>query len=251
MINYLFFINEKNTNILKIWAIIFIIVLVDVYIERFTGSNIFGFGKVEIDGVPQPYGKRVISFFRTEPIAGAYLCGFCFIILGYILNFLKSRKFLKIFGFLLILLSLVGVIVTGERSNSLKALLGFLIFIAIIDYVKLKEKILLSLTILVIFILTISFSDYIKNRYVGQFLNQIKTKDERDKFLENSLYIKLYKSGIHVFINNPWFGVGNKNYRVETCDINKNDIHKEYHCLTHPHQIYIEMYPSMEFLEQQ
>ena len=47
------------------------------------------------------------------------------------------------------------------------------------------------------------------------------TKDERDKFLEHSLYIKLYKSGIYVFKNNPWLGVGNKNYRVETCDIKK------------------------------
>ena len=241
MINYFFFVNEKNSNILRIWAIIFFIVLVDTYIERFTGSNILGFGKLEINGIPQPYGERVISFFRTEPIAGAYLCGFSFIILGYILNFLKSQKIFKIFGFLLVLLCLVGIILTGERSNGLKALIGLLIFISIIDYVKLKDKILISLTILTIFFVTINFSDYIKNRYFGQFLNLIKTEDERDKFLENSLYIKLYKSGIYVFLNNPWFGVGNKNYRIETCDANKSSINKEYHCLTHPHQIYIEM----------
>ena len=241
MINYFFFISERNLDILKIWAIIFFIILVDTYIERFTGSNIFGFGKLEIDGIPQPYGDRVISFFRTEPITGAFLCGFCFIVLGYILNFLKSQKILKIFGFLLILLTLVGIMLTGERSNSLKALIGFIIFISIVDYLKLKNKMLFSLSIFVIFLLTINFSDYVKYRYVGQFLDQIKTKEERDQFLENSLYIKLYKSGIYVFKNNPWLGVGNKNYRVETCDTKKNSIHKEYHCLTHPHQIYIEM----------
>ena len=82
------------------------------------------FGKLEINGIPQPYGERVISFFRTEPLAGAYLCGFSFIILGYILNFLKSKKIFKIFGFLIILLCLVGIILTGERSNGLKALIG-------------------------------------------------------------------------------------------------------------------------------
>ena len=241
MINYFFFINEKNLNILKIWATIFFIVLVDTYIERFTGSNIFGFGKLEIDGVPQPGGDRVMSFFRHEPITGAFLCGFCFIVLGYILNFLKSQKILKIFGLLLILLILVGVMVTGERSNGLKALIGLIIFISIIDYVKFKNKILILISILIIFLFTITFSDYVKYRYYNQFLNQIKTKDERDKFLEHSLYIKLYKSGIYVFKNNPWLGVGNKNYRVETCDSKKNSIYKEYHCLTHPHQIYIEM----------
>ena len=79
IINYIFFIYEKNSNILKIWTIIFFVVLIDVYIERFTGSNIFGFGKVEINGIPQPHGTRVISFFRTEPIAGSFICGFVFV----------------------------------------------------------------------------------------------------------------------------------------------------------------------------
>ena len=61
MVNYLFFINEKNFDIFKIWTIIFFIVLVDIYIERFTGSNIFGFGKID-----QPYGDRVIVFLELS-----------------------------------------------------------------------------------------------------------------------------------------------------------------------------------------
>ena len=241
IVNYIFFINEKKFNILKIWTTIFFIVLMDVYIERFTGSNILGFGRSEIDGIPQLDPDRVISFFRTEPIVGAYLLGFCFIVSGHILNYLKPKKILKIFGFFIVFISLVGIILTGERSNGLKALIGFLFFISIIDYVELKNKILIFLSIFVIFFLTISFSDYAKFRYVDQFYNLIKTKDKREFFFENSLYIKLYKSGIHVFKNNPWLGVGNKNYRVETCNAKKIPIHKEYLCLTHPHQVYIEM----------
>ena len=240
IVNYIF-IHEKNSNILKTWTTIFFVVLIDVYIERFTGSNILGFGGSEIDGIPQPNPDRVISFFRTEPIVGAYLSGFCFIVSGYILNYLKRKKILKIFSFFIVFISLVGIILTGERSNALKVLIGFLIFISIIDYVELKNKILIFLSIFVIFFLTISFSDYVKFRYVDQFYNLIKTKDKRENFLENSSYIKLYKSGIHVFKNNPWLGVGNKNYRVETCNAKKISIHKEYWCLTHPHQIYIEM----------
>ena len=241
MVNYIFFINRKNSIIMNIWTIIFFIILVDVYIERFTGSNIFGFGELEINGVPQPYANRVISFFRTEPIAGAFLCGFCFIVMGYVLKFLKSKKILKILGFIIILSCLFGVILTGERSNGLKVLIGFIVFISIIDYVNLRSKIIILLSIFTIFILIINFSDYIKLRYIGQFYSEIKTKDQRKKFFENSLYIRLYKSGFHVFKNNPWFGVGNKNYRIETCDKKKNSINKEYICLTHPHQVYIEM----------
>ena len=241
MVNYLFSINEKNLDIFKIWTIIFFIVLIDIYIERFTGSNIFGFGKIEIDGIRQPHGQRIISFFRNEPIAGSFICGFSFMIFGYILNFFKSKKFLKIFGFLVILFCLVGIMLTGERSNSLKALIGIVIFISVIDYIKLKQKILIFIAFFAIFFFAINFSDYLKLRYIDQIYNKIKSKDERKEYLDNSIYITLYKSGLYVFKNNPWFGVGNKNYRIETCDTKKNSIQKEYRCLTHPHQVYIEM----------
>ena len=80
MVNYLFFINEKNLSILKIWTIVFFVVLVDIYIERFTGSNILGFSSVQ--GDIHSRGYRVVSFFRTEPIPGAFICGFTFIILA-------------------------------------------------------------------------------------------------------------------------------------------------------------------------
>ena len=241
MINYLFFINEKSLNILKTWSIIFFIVLIDIYIERFTGSNIFGFGKIEIDGISQEHGPRVTSFFRNEPIAGAFICGFTFMVLGYILSFLKSSKKLKILGFIFILVCLAGIMLTGERSNGLKALIGLLIFISLIDYVKLKNRLFVFLGIIAIFILLVNFSDYVKYRYIDQFYSKIKTQDDRENFLNNSLYFKLYKSGFYVFKNNPWFGVGNKNYRVETCVAKKKSIHKEYWCQTHPHQIYFEM----------
>ena len=42
------------------------------------------------------------------------------------------------------------------------------------------------------------------------FIIKFTQKKIEKKFLNNSLYIKLYKSGINVFKNNPWFGVGNQ-----------------------------------------
>ncbi len=61
---------------------------------------------------------------------------------------------------------------------------------------------------------------------------------EQTTFLKNTIYFKLYESGFEVFKNNKLLGVGNKNYRVETCnEIKKN---KKYICTTHPHQIYFE-----------
>ena len=80
--------------------------------------------------------------------------------------------------------------------------------------------------------------NYAKFRYIDQFYDKIKTKDEREKFVDDSLYIN-FMSRYKFFKNNPWFGVGNKNYRIETCDTNKALTNKEYYCLTHPHQVYV------------
>ena len=94
--------------------------------------------------------------------------------------------------------------------------------------------------------ISISESNYLKHRYKGQFFDKIKNTIEVKKniivtenTIENTLYFELYKSGFSVFKKYPFFGVGNKNYRVETCNVSviKNPV---YVCNTHPHQIYLE-----------
>ena len=85
----------------------------------------------------------------------------------------------------------------------------------------------------------IAKSDFLKNRYIGQLYNNFIFEENRNYFLDNNVYIKLYKSGFSVFEHHSLFGVGTKNYRVATCG-EKNSIKKEYYCSTHPHQIYIE-----------
>ena len=48
----------------------------------------------------------------------------------------------------------------------------------------------------------------------------------------------LYKSGYQVFKNNKITGVGNKNYRIETCE---NQNKTNYVCSTHAHQVYFDL----------
>ena len=86
-INYLFYIEQKNFRIFYFWTIIFLIFVFDVNFERITGANIFGWGANSIDGIEQPHGPRVVSFFKDEPIAGAFLNGFMY------LNMISNFKF--------------------------------------------------------------------------------------------------------------------------------------------------------------
>ena len=239
-INYLFYLTKNHKKIFNFWLFILSIFLFDIYFERFNGSNILGFGKIEIDGVLQPNGDRVVSFFKDEPIAGSFLTGYMFILLGFIFSKLDKNNFSKFLSFLILTIFLVGVLITGERSNTIKVFVGCFIFLFIIDHIKLRTKFLIVFLLIGLFSIIVSYSDYIKMRYTGQIYNQLIDKEARSKF-SNNLYIQLYKSGYAVFKNNPLLGVGNKNYRVETCDKKKKDINQEYYCTTHPHQLYFEL----------
>ena len=65
------------------WSIVIVVVLIDVFIEQFTGTNIFGdnFG-VRFYNEQVQYG-RIVSFFKDEPIVGGYLFGFYLILAGF------------------------------------------------------------------------------------------------------------------------------------------------------------------------
>ena len=246
-INY-FFLNKKNIDfLLKFWFLVILFVLIDSYIEIIFGKNTLGYEKI--------YGERVVSFFKDEPIVGAYLLGFILLLSGYLFkNFENKNLFFKTLTIITIFLFITCVLLTGERSNTLKIFFGFFLFFIFNHYLNLKFKIY----VISIFFLFLSFaflsSDYLKLRYSDQLLRLLLTKDIKDlsknidliyrnkekriEFYNKNVYLKIYRSGIEVFQNYPIFGVGNKNYRVEACDRDK--INKHYYCITHPHQVYIE-----------
>ena len=234
-INYFFYNFNRFDKIFKIWSIIIFAVVIDSFIEFIFGRNILGYGEVI-------YGNRIVSFFYDEPIVGAYLNGFVFIIAGYLFkNFHEKNQTIKVSILLILLLFLLCVFITGERSNTIKIFFGFFLFFYLNRNITFKVKFFCT----VIFIFLISFiitnSDYLKNRYGDQFFSMINTKEKRTVFYQKNVYFKLYRSGIEVFKNYPTFGVGNKNYRIETCrfTVSENQ-HKQYYCQTHPHQVYIE-----------
>ena len=236
-INYFFF-HFNSRKILNYWTILFSIFVFDVYYEYFVGSNIFGWGALEIDGVEQPHALRIISFFKDEPIAGAFMSGFIFLLFGNLLNEYPQKKIL---GVIFLLTVFLAILLTGERSNTIKVLLGIILFFLLSNNFSLKSKLITPIVIFLFSIIIISQSNYIKTRYIDQTLEKINSRSNITNFLSNNLYIKLYNSGFEVFKSYPFFGVGNKNYRVETCNDNKNKIrNSKYICMTHPHQVYIE-----------
>ena len=220
-INYFYQDETFFKKVIKFWSIVILIVLIDVIIEISTGSNILGFG----EGV----NNRVVSFFKDEPIVGGYLNGFYLIIIGFLFNELKNNK-----NYLITILSIIfiiSILLTGERSSTIKAVLGISIFFILYKNLDIKKKVIIFLTIMVLTLILVFNLSFLKLRFVSQTSSLLSN--------QKNIYFQLYKSGFEVLNNNKLLGVGNKNYRVETCrNINKNP---KYVCSTHPHQIYFEL----------
>jgi len=222
--NYFYYQKFFFKKMFIFWSLIILILIFDVFIEYFYGKNILGYNS-------SGYGQRIVSFFKDEPVVGSYLYGFFFILIGFFLN---QKKEYRYYTFLFIFLFLISILFTLERSTSIKALIGITFFILLYKEVNLKNKMLFfSLIFLMIFTFITNFP-IAKHRYTNQILNQ------------KSVYFELYQSGFQVFSNNKIFGVGNKNYRIATCnqdeiDSNSDQDKDKYICNTHPHQIYFEM----------
>ena len=223
--NYFYYQKSFFKKMFKSWLIVLLIVIFDVFVEFTYGKNILGY---DITGYGNP--KRIVSFFKDEPIVGGFLNAFFLILVGFLLNQKKKYKFYVLF---IIILFFISILVTTERTAGIKALIGMSIFFILYKEINLKNK---AISFFLIFLITLTFilsSHNIKHRYSTQ-LNQ------------TNIYFDLYKSGFQVFNNNKIFGVGSKNYRITTCDPNKkffstSQNNSKYICNTHPHQIYLEL----------
>ena len=231
-INYFFFYYDNEKKLFYFWALILSILIIDVFVEYFLNTNLLGWG-----GNNKLYGDRITSFFKDEPIVGAYLAGFIFLIFG---HFLKTFN-KKTFALLFLLFAFMAIIFTGERSNTIKVISGIIIYFLFLDFLKVRTKLAVIILFFTTFGIIISQSEYLKIRYIGQIYDVLSNQRNFQKFKENNQYIRLYKSGYLVFKNYPIFGVGNKNYRVETCKDASEQLKYDYVCLTHPHQLYFEL----------
>jgi len=234
--NYFFYNKDFVNRVLIIWALTLSFLSLDTYLESISGTNILGYGEA--------YGARIVSFFKDEPIVGGYINGFYLIIIGFL--FYLNNKILNNYKYIILIFTIffiTAIILTGERSNSIKAILGFFLFYFLNDHFKFKEKILSVLLLVLVFIFLLNTSNFLKLRYGGQFFKPIISifQSNNDIIIEReankNLYIALYQSGFEVFKKYKIFGVGNKNYRLETCSNEKNP---KYSCSTHPHQLYFE-----------
>ena len=227
-------INQKHYAetelIFKLWFIIFIVVLFDIFFEILFGQNTLGF----VSYMP----GRVASFFGKELVVGAYLHGFVLFFLSYIVS--------KKYNNYLIIFLVVGIIIVsflaGERSNFIKLLISIILFSTIVINISYKKKITFFLIALISILSILTFNDNYKLRYYHQ-IKILFTENGFSKYMTQSQYGSHQNAAMKIFKKHPFFGVGVKNFRSES--INDEYENKEYESTDtrqapHPHQIHHE-----------
>ena len=227
----LLYLGQSEINkIFKIWSIIFIVVFLDIIFELLFKFNIFGNSSV-IPG-------RIVSFSGDEMNIGHFFSAYCLIFLGYLNYKIKKPSLIFLISIILILVSFL----IGERSNFIKTFCIISIFSFITLEIKFRYKIFTFCAILSFIILSINLNQNYKDRYYVQFAEVLSAKG-LNHYLNTSIYGAHYKVAYEIFKDNPYFGVGVKNYRIESFNDkyeNLNHNTPERRGNTHPHQLHFE-----------
>ena len=217
---------EKNENILNYFyymlVICFSALIVDGFVQFFTGTNIVGLPKS---------GQRISSFFGDELIIGSYLSRLFPLLFALFLLKEKNQTHLYFMSILFVLLS--GLIyISGERAAFFFYVLSYM-FIVIFTEKFLKLKIILSvLSLILVLVLTFNFSE-IKHRMISSPTNTVK------KSIFTPEHDSLIRTAFNMFLDKPIFGHGPKMFRVICKD-------EKYAtgvtpCMTHPHNFYVQL----------
>jgi O-antigen ligase len=196
--------------------------IIDGYIQFFTGTNILGFPKA---------GDRISSFFGDQLIMGSYLSRLFPLLFA--LFIVKEKKKLELYFMTLFFLLISGLIlISGERAAFFFYCLSFLFIVIFIKGYK-KLRILLSVGSVIFLIIIISSFNHVKNRMVSNPASTIT------KSIFTSAHDSLIRTAYNMFLDKPLVGHGPKMFRVICKD-------EKYAtgvtpCMTHPHNFYIQL----------
>ena len=232
--------NEILDKIKKIYLIILSIIIIDVIIEYFTGSNIFG-NKANYTG-------RISSFTNDELIIGYIFCFLTLISYGFIVSKIKNIYFI-IFIFFALLISFI----IGERSNFIKLFLLLFLFSSFhkwrineFSFIKLSKIILIIFSlILLFFVITKNTSQ--ANKLYKIPINIINGNEINFDIKENFYKLKHaphYLTAINIFSTYPIFGIGINNFKEESKKdkyYDKELTYSKERSSSHPHQLYFEL----------
>ncbi len=180
---------------------------------------------------------RLTGPFRDNPVPGIFIARYLFLLLylGYFINYIQTPIKNLSFIFLILLLGILSIYITGERM----ALIIFISGASIVSlglflqYNKIRNYVLFSL-LLIISILALAQQAFpnLNDRMITNLLYKLSNFSSSD-------YMLVFKSAYAVWMESPIFGVGFHQYR-EVC-INLGYLGSGGGVCFHPHNISLEL----------
>ena len=157
---------------------------------------------------------RLTGPFRDNPVPGIFIARYLFLLLylGYFINYIQTPIKNLSFIFLILLLGILSIYITGERMALIIFISGASIVSVglFLQYNKIRNYILFSL-LLIISVLTLAQQVFpnLNDRMITDLLYKLSNFSSSD-------YMLVFKSAYSVWMESPIFGVGFHQYR-EVC----------------------------------
>ena len=231
---FIWYLIDKDKSILTYFyytlIICFLSLVIDGYIQYFTGKNLSGY--------LMRSNMRISSFFGDELIMGSYLSRL-FPLLFALFLVRKKKKFeIYLIGFLFILIDVL-IFMSGERAAFFFLNLSTVFIIILIkEYQKFRLATFI-IAITCVFLLSLSSSKVSDRMFKGpaQSMGLIKSSNKPSIFTPG--HDSVIRTAFNMFKDQPILGHGPKMFRVMCKD-------EKYAtgvspCMTHPHNFYVQL----------
>ena len=229
----IWFLIEQDKKILNYFyyalVICFLVLIIDGYIQFFTGTNIAGLPKA---------GDRISSFFGDELIMGSYLSRLFPLLIA--LFIAKEKKKLEIYFMFLFFILVSGLIfISGERASFAFFTLSTL-FILLLTNNALKFRLCFIFGSVILILMLSLANPALKYRvFVKPFETSGLKKNEDQKYFFTAYHDSLIRTSFNMFKDKPLIGHGPKMFRV-VCKDEKYAVGIS-PCMTSPHNFYLQL----------
>jgi O-antigen ligase len=230
---FIWYLIDKDKNILTYFyyalVLCFLVLVIDGYIQHFTGVNLTGYKISDI---------RVSSFFGDELIMGSYLSRLFPLLFALYLIKKKQKYEIYFIGFLFILVEVL-IFMSGERAAFFFLNLSTVFIIILIKEYQKFRLLTFIIAIIGIFIVGLNSSNLNERMFKGPAEDMGLIKSSNKAVIFSPAHDSLIRTAYNMFKDQPIFGHGPKMFRAICKD-------EKYAtgitpCMPHPHNFYIQL----------
>jgi O-antigen ligase len=231
---FIWYLIEKDKSILTYFyytlVLCFLALVIDGYIQFFTGTNLSGFKILS--------GIRVSSFFGDELIMGSYLSRLFPLLFALFIIKKKHKYEIYFIGLLFILVDIL-IFVSGERVSFFFLNLSTVFIIILIKEYQKFRLVSFIIAIICVFILSLNSTKLNDRMFKTPAQNMGLIESSKEAVIFTPEHDSLFRTAYKMFKDQPLLGHGPKMFRIICVDekyatgVNP--------CLTHPHNFYVQL----------